>query len=151
MGDHYAYLKTKLSSQSKISAGRYFSFLISLNFGIKMHILRISYYLILILSFCLWVGVFCFLVQSILCRKDRRRQRYVQMSQNSSEVAGIFNSWKQASTRGLRNTSLLSRDKKNYIKEASCSHTNEQNDYLCFEVCYEQKILVGIERTGFSK
>ena len=43
-----------------------------------------------------------------------KRQRYVWMSNpyvgNSSEVAVIFNSWQEASTLGLRNTSLLCRD-----------------------------------------
>ena len=52
---------------------------------------------------------------------EREREREEAKDMFECEEAVIFNSQKQASTRGLRNTSLLRRNKKNCIKEACCS------------------------------
>ena len=69
------------------------------NLKVKMPILQIFYYLILVLSSSVWVVVY--FSQFILCRWDRKKQRYVRMSNpcvaNPSEVATFFNSRKQAS------------------------------------------------------
>ena len=85
---------------------------------------------------------------------------------NSSEVVASFNSQKPASTRGLRNTFFLQRNKRIVSKRppVQCSfqpsicyccklliftaycHAKESNDYLCLEVCYGQKKMVEIKR-----
>ena len=91
-------------------AGQYFSHLILLTFEIKMPILPIFYYLIIMLSFCLWDVVF-FSRYSLFSANKTRRQRYVLMWSpcvaNSSEVTVSFDSQKQGSKQGLRNTSFL--------------------------------------------
>ena len=73
------------------------------------------------LCFCLWVAVVFFVGTVYPLQIDGKRQKYVCISNpcvvNSSEVAAIFNSQKQASTSILRNTSLLRRDKKNYKRD----------------------------------
>ena len=75
-----------------------------------MPILPIFYYLIIILSFCLWDVVF-FSRYSLFSANKTRRQRYVLMWSpcvaNSSEVTVSFDSQKQGSKQGLRNTSFL--------------------------------------------
>ena len=70
-------------------------------FEIKMPIPRIFYYLILRLSFCLWIVVFSFLGTIHFLKISRKKANIypiVKSMSSSSEVAVIFNSRKRVST-----------------------------------------------------
>ena len=55
---------------------------------------------------------------------------------NSSEVAAIFNAWKQTHARGLENTSLLRREKKNLWKRPAVQYSFQPS------ICYCHKLFI---------